>query len=114
MASGIDCPEGYDDPDSCFWRFYDAFGWPVTERVRDKPMETLKTMEKLRPAGEVFDYTSVNTEVLNWLIVSVSGERFADFVEREIWQRTGAESDALITSTSNGDVLRWRGQYYPS
>ena len=102
MASGIDCPEVKSDPDSCFWEFYDAFGWPVTSRVQDDAMATVPAMETLRPSGEVFDYTSVNTEVLNHLVEVVSGERFSDFVEREIWHRAGPESDAMIGTTENG------------
>ena len=105
MTSGIDCPEVHEDADSCFWGFYDAFGWPMAARVQEDPMETVKKMGKLRPAGQVFDYTSVNTEVLNWLVEAISGERFTDFIQREIWQRTGAESDALITTTPNGDAF---------
>ena len=105
MASGIDCPEVHEDTDSCFWGFYDAFGWPMASRVQDDPMDTVRKMGRLRPAGQVFDYTSVNTEVLNWLVEAVSGERFSDFVQREIWQRTGAESDALITTTPNGHAF---------
>jgi CubicO group peptidase (beta-lactamase class C family) len=102
MASGIDCPEVKSDPDSCFWEFYDAFGWPVTSRVQDDAMATVPAMETLRPSGEVFDYTSVNTEVLNRLVEVVSGERFSDFVEREIWRPAGPASDALIGTTANG------------
>lgn len=102
MASGIDCPEVKSDPDSCFWEFYDAFGWPVTSRVQDDAMATVPAMGTLRPSGEVFDYTSVNTEVLNRLVEVVSGERFSDFVEREIWHRAGPESDAMIGTTANG------------
>lgn len=102
MASGIDCPEVKSDPESCFWEFYDAFGWPVTTRVRDDAMATVPAMQTLRPSGEVFDYTSVNTEVLNRLVEVVSGERFSDFVEREIWQRAEPKSDAWISTTANG------------
>jgi CubicO group peptidase (beta-lactamase class C family) len=102
MASGIDCPEVKSDPDSCFWGFYDAFGWPVTSRVQDDAMATVPAMGTARPSGEVFDYTSVNTEVLNRLVEAVSGERFSDFVEREIWHRAGPESDGMIGTTANG------------
>jgi CubicO group peptidase (beta-lactamase class C family) len=102
MASGIDCPEVKSDPDSCFWEFYDAFGWPETSRVRDDALATVPAMRALRPSGEVFDYTSVNTEVLNLLVEVVSGERFSDFVEREIWHTAGPESDGMIGTTPNG------------
>ena len=102
MASGIDCPEVKSDPDSCFWGFYDAFGWPVTSRVQDDAMVTVPVMRTARPSGKVFDYTSVNTEVLNRLVEVVSGERFSDFVEREIWHPAGPESDGMISTTANG------------
>ena len=104
MASGMDCSEKLDASESNFWSFYDAFGWPAVDKVA-KPRELLKTMRALRPAGEVKDYTSVNTEVLGWLVEAVSGERYAKFIEREIWQRLGAEHDALIISTPNGDAF---------
>lgn len=102
MASGIDCPEVKEDQDSCFWRFYGAFGWPETGKFQDDPMATVASMRRRRTAGEAFDYTSVNTEVLAQLVETVSGERFSEFVEREIWRRVQSESDALLTTTKNG------------
>jgi CubicO group peptidase (beta-lactamase class C family) len=103
MASGIDCPEVHPDPDSCFWEFYHAFGWPKTDPAGPGPMHRVTGMGRAVPSGTVFDYTSVNTEVLNWLVEAVSGTRFSDFVEREIWTHIGAESDAFITATSRGE-----------
>ncbi len=103
MASGIDCPEVLNEPDSCFWTFYDAFGWPETDQVLTDPMDIVTQMSQRVPSGQVFEYTSVNTEILNGLVEAVSGERYSDFVEREIWQRTGAESDAFITATTHGN-----------
>ena len=105
MTSGINCPEVHDQRPSCFWNFYDAFGWPITARVQDEPRVTFLEMERLRPSGEVFDYTSVNTELLTWLVETVAGERFVDFIEREIWQKTGSEGDALIATTPNGGAF---------
>jgi len=109
MASGIDCPEVQYEPDSCFWAFYDAFGWPETDQVLADPMNTVAQMSRGAPSGQVFDYTSVNTEILNGLVEAVSGERFSDFVEREIWRRTGAESDAFITATAHGNSFSGGG-----
>lgn len=109
MASGIDCPELLYEPDSCFWTFYDAFGWPETDQVLADPFNIAAQMSRSVPSGQVFDYTSVNTEVLNWLVEAVSGERYSDFVEREIWQRAGAESDAFITATTHGNSFSGGG-----
>lgn len=105
MASGIDCQEVHSDLDSCFWSFYNAIGWPLTDRTLRNPIDTLTVMKRLRPSGEVMDYTSVNTETLKWLVERVSGERYADFIEREIWHRIGAESPAFIVSTSSGEAF---------
>ncbi len=105
MASGVDCSEAHADLKSCFWNFYNAFGWPVTELAKEDPWRTLREMRKLRPSGEVYDYSSVNTEVLNRLVTVVSGDRYADFVEREIWGRVGAQSTAFLTSTPSGNAF---------
>ncbi|MEZ4586328.1 MAG: serine hydrolase domain-containing protein [Gemmatimonadales bacterium] len=105
MASGIDCREIHQEADGCFWRFYDGFGWPMADRASDDPMAAVARMGRLQPSGQLFDYTSVDTEVLNWMIEAVSGLRYGDFVEREIWQRAGPEADALITTTPNGDAF---------
>ena len=49
----------------------------------------------LRP-GEAFDYNSSNADVLGWLIARISGENLADFIQRNIWAKLGAEHDAFI------------------
>jgi CubicO group peptidase (beta-lactamase class C family) len=102
MASGIDCPEVLSEADSCFWEFYGDFGWPERDPAMADPMNTAAQMSRSRPSGQAFDYTSVNTELLTWLVEAVSKERFSDFVEREIWKRTRAEADAFITATTHG------------
>lgn len=102
MASGIDCPEVKDEGENCFWSFYDAFGFPRTNRAEDDIIPILQKMQIWKPAGVKFDYTSVNSEVLNLLIERTSGERFSQFVEREIWSNVGAESDAFILKAASG------------
>lgn len=109
MASGIDCPEVLYEPDSCFWTFYDAFGWPKTGQAPADPMNVIAQMSRSMASGQVVDYTSVNTEILGWLVEAVSGKRYSDFVEREIWQRAGADSDAFITATTHGSSFSGGG-----
>lgn len=103
MASGMDCVEEYDFKTN-FGAFYDALGWPAVDKV-GRPRRLLKTMRALRPAGEVKEYTSVNTEVLSWLVEAVTGDRYAKFIERELWQRLGAEHDAVLISTPSGETF---------
>ena len=102
MASGIDCPEVKDEGENCFWGFYDAFGFPRNDRAVEDIMPILQKIQNRIPAGVEFEYTSVNTEVLNLLVERVSGERFSKFVGREIWSKVSAETDALILKTASG------------
>ena len=105
MASGIDCPERHQESDNCFWSFYAGLGWPQTESTKANPWDAYESMGRGREPGEAFEYTSINTELLNRLITAVSGQRFADFVESNIWQRMGARSVGQIISTWNGNAF---------
>ena len=107
MASGIDCRqtiEGvYTDPDTCYYQYEAALGWlPPTDATRDDPHAYVAGLGSHRPAGEAFEYTSVNTFVLRWLIERVSGKTYATLIEQEIWQQMGAESDALLVAPEKG------------
>ena len=105
MASGIDCPERHQESDNCFWSFYAGLGWPQTESTKANPWDAYESMGRGREPGEAFEYTSINTELLNRLITAVSGQRFADFVESNIWQRMGARLVGQIISTWNGNAF---------
>jgi CubicO group peptidase (beta-lactamase class C family) len=107
MASGIDCrqslPGVYDDPETCYYQFEAALGWlPPTDATSDDVHEWVAGLESRRPPGEAYEYTSVNTFVLRWLLERVAGRTYADLIETEIWQRLGAESDALIVAPKKG------------
>jgi hypothetical protein len=106
MASGMDCRENidgaYDNPQACLTRFFSAYGWPYTEAPLSDPMDFLKFIPRLAPAGQEYDYTGVNTSVLAPLIECVSGNRFVDVMENEIWRHIGAASLALLAISANG------------
>ena len=59
-------------------------------------------MSARRPSGEAFEYSSVNTFVLRWLVERVTGKPYAEVVAEEIWAAMGAESDALIVAPIRG------------
>ena len=107
MASGMDCLEtdsdSYTNTDHCYYHFEASLGWVrPTAQTRDNVYEYVASLPRHRPAGEAFEYTSQNTFVLGWLIESISGQTFADFLSQEIWQRIGAESDALVVAPKHG------------
>jgi CubicO group peptidase (beta-lactamase class C family) len=55
-----------------------------------------------RPPGEAYEYTSVNTFVLSWLVERVTGSSFAEAVGREIWYRGGFEAPAQLCTSEAG------------
>lgn len=113
MASGIDCREwisgAFDDPKTCYYQFEAALGFlQRTENTARNALEHVKTLSSARGSGKVFEYTSVNTFVLSCLIERITGLSYAKNIEREIWQKIGAESDAFITQT-NGTAVSHAG-----
>ena len=54
--------------------------------------------------GHVFDYVSLNTDLIGWILERASGKRFAELVSEFIWQPMHAESDAYITTDRAGNA----------
>lgn len=56
----------------------------------------LKTIKKRKYGiGEVYQYQDPNTEVLGLIVEEATGIKLADYLEQKIWQKLGAENDAL-------------------
>ena len=107
MASGIACLGGeegaYSDPETCYYQFEASLGWVrPTEKTASSTYEYMSTLGSQRPSGESFQYTSPNTFVLGWLAELVTGESYASLLSTEIWQKIGAETDAVISSPKRG------------
>ena len=81
------------------------FGWPRTDRMSRSVVDVLRQMGTGRPPGEAFEYTSVNTEVLCWLVEVVAKERYQDFVEREIWKKAGTAFDGYLVTSPLGHAF---------
>jgi len=107
MASGINCLEqtegSYTDPAHCYYQFEASLGWvKPTARTPASTYDYMATLVSHRPSGEAFEYTSPDTFVLGWLAESVTGRSYASLLSTEIWQKIGAESDAIIISPRRG------------
>ena len=61
--------------------------------------------ERYAPAGTSFEYGSINTNLLGWLVEEVTGMPFEDAFTREIWQHIGAESDASFLAPRYGYAM---------
>ena len=114
MASGINCLEGeegaYSNPETCYYQFEASLGWVrPTVNTSSSTYEYMSTLESQRPSGKSFQYTSPNTFVLGWLAESVTGESYASLLSTEIWQKIGAEADAVISSPKRGVPIAHAG-----
>ncbi len=105
MASGVDCPEEYENRDSCYYRYSMTIGdgyW--TESSPDDPYTFLANVKAGHWAeqGTSYSYSGVNTFILGWLVEELTGMPFQDALSREIWTQIGAESDAAILAPRYG------------
>jgi CubicO group peptidase (beta-lactamase class C family) len=96
-ATGMDCDDNYEDPESCYYQYSMAIGDNVRDETAvDNPYDYFINADvaRLREQGKEFRYSGANNFILAWLIQEVTGYPFQDIVTREFWQHIGAESDA--------------------
>ncbi|KAK4899163.1 hypothetical protein LTR27_003393 [Elasticomyces elasticus] len=51
-----------------------------------------------------FIYSSVNTDLLGWVLEAATGQKLAGLVSELLWRPMGAESDAMITVDAEGSA----------
>ncbi len=105
MATGVDCPEEYYDTSSCYYRLMETTGeahWD--DESGDNPYEYIAGLRvrSYAPQGTSFEYGSINTYLLGWLVEKLTGMPFQDAFSREIWTRIGAEHDAAFLAPRYG------------
>lgn len=103
MTVDVDYDEDYRNPASHVQKQDRVAGW--RPRVDTDPEDTYAFLASLNGGGahgEVFRYCSAGTDVLAWVIESVTGNRYADVVSDLVWSRLGADHDALITVDRGG------------
>lgn len=99
MRTGTRYDETYDDPNSDVRITEEIAGW---RRARRRlPFSSLygqiARLENQRPHGEVFEYRSILTDLLGWIMERATETPYAELVSRELWSQIGAEHDAEIT-----------------
>jgi CubicO group peptidase (beta-lactamase class C family) len=107
MASGIGCLEleqgAYENPARCYYQYEASLGWQrATAATVGSTRAFIAALPSHRPSGQVYQYTSPDTFVLGWLAEQVAGRTYAELLSQEIWQKMGAESDALISASRQG------------
>jgi CubicO group peptidase (beta-lactamase class C family) len=93
MTSGVGDSEVWDVPDSGIKRFERAVlgGGDVAEVIRSAP--------RTAAAGERFNYSTFDAQVLGWVLEAATGKTLARYATERLWSRIGADRDAYYWLT---------------
>jgi CubicO group peptidase (beta-lactamase class C family) len=107
MRSGVRFTEDYNAPDSDMTRVDIAAGWRPAPDSAPRPTirDVIVTLPRIRGHGGDFEYRSIETDVIAWVLERVTGTDLAQLVSRHLWQPIGAERDACFTVDGSGTAL---------
>jgi hypothetical protein len=104
MRTGTKFSEEYTDLKAEIRQYEQVIGW----RPRTDPQPTddlwsyICALSNARPHGAPFEYRSILTDLLGWILECAGGARYAELLSRELWARLGAEHDAEIAVDGHG------------
>ncbi|MEO7691354.1 MAG: serine hydrolase [Sphingomonas sp.] len=92
MRSGVDYEERYDfaNPGTAATNHINALVKNVARFA-----DAARTIRRAHSPGTVFQYKTLDTAVLGWLVERVSGMSVAAYTARKLWEPLGMESDAF-------------------
>lgn len=94
MSSGVgDLVEDYTVRDSLINRFAKAATGGGSLH------EVVSSAERSTEAGTQFSYSTIDTQVLGWVLESSTGHSLAHYATERLWSRIGAEHDAYYWLT---------------
>ncbi|MGV3548279.1 serine hydrolase domain-containing protein [Rhizobium sp.] len=99
MTSGTLFDETYTSLDSHIAKVDAACGWK--DLVPGWPKSMWQLITELKDAeaahGESFRYRSIETDVIAFILMKISGLSLSELVSRELWSPMGADEDAYFT-----------------
>lgn len=96
MTTSLDYNEDANDVDAKMYRLTIAAGLTPVPTGYDGPrtvLDLLKEVKKVDAHGQRFDYQSVDTLALSFIIARVTGKSASKVLEERIWSKLGAEHD---------------------
>lgn len=90
MSSGAGGIEDHEDPDAPVNRLMRAFA-----TGRGTVLEAVRSVKPAVTAGTSFNYSTVDTQVLGWLLEAATGRSLARYATERLWSKIGAEHDAF-------------------
>jgi CubicO group peptidase (beta-lactamase class C family) len=107
MRAGTRFNEEYADPTADVRVYEQIYLWRprVDAGLPDDACTYMAGLVNDRPHGGAFDYRSVLTDMLGWVVERSGDARLAALMSRELWQPMGAEFDAEITVDGHGNAM---------
>jgi hypothetical protein len=108
MQVGVQYSEDYADPQAQIWNYSRAGGLRARSPEYAGPSnyyEYLVTLRKSGSHGTTFEYKTVNTEVLCWVMQRVTGIPLAEMLSERIWAPIGCEEDGYVAVDSIGTAM---------
>jgi CubicO group peptidase (beta-lactamase class C family) len=107
MRAGTRFDEDYANIDADVRVYEQIYLWrPRTNRRLPASITAYyRTLKNAGPHGGVFEYRSILTDVLAWVIERAGGQRFAALVSERLWRPMGAEFDAEVTVDAHGNAM---------
>ena len=113
MTTGVKFSEEYTDRYSEIGQVDVASGWKPVPPGSDPAFRwpahmwelILRLRQTTRPHGAAFEYRSIETDVMAFVMERVTGRRLAQLVSEELWQKLGADESACFTVDSAGYAL---------
>lgn len=105
MTTALDYSEDYADPDADIWQYSEAASplpKPDDYTGPNGYFEYLQTVKKKGIHGAEFNYRTINSDALGWIISRTTGKAVNDLLSERIWQKIGAEQSAYMTIDSKG------------
>ena len=109
MTSGVQYIEDYDAANSDIALTDVASGWKPARPGLKAPAcmwdQILSLKTRVREHGEVFQYRSIETDVLAHCMERVTQSRLASLISSELWSPLGSEENAYFTVDPAGYAL---------
>ncbi len=96
MSSGIDYSEIYPDPEDDVYKPSDADISFLSSIAAGGSLDKyVSERTKKEDAGEVFNYRSIDTHVLSWVVREATGRELIDYMQEKLFSPLGMEGDAF-------------------
>ncbi|WP_413501177.1 serine hydrolase domain-containing protein [Psychrobacter maritimus] len=105
MTTALDYSEDYADPNADIWQYSEAASPLPKPKGYSGPngyFEYLQTVKKNGQHGAEFNYRTINSDALGWIISRTTGKAVNELLSERIWQKIGAEQSAYMTVDAKG------------